>query len=263
MEKVKELSIDHYLFSAERIGEVSVLTFKEKPLLHIADLEAKEALFSYLELVACHDDIKVLMIKSAQEKMECTEYVSYYQRMIASSVDKMPLERMYNAVNQSILQLKKLDKMVIHTDSGKVILLFLNISLACDYRIVADNTVYQNPNIELGVVPKGGAVFFLSKMLGTAAASKLLFSREDITAVQARQLGIVDQVVPLEDLDRIAMETAKIYAQLPSSYVIGIKNLLNFMYKGLNQYLEFENVLLRKLIRSRHLANFKTLDENS
>jgi len=252
--------MDHFLFSGEKIGDVSILTFKRMPLLHVADLDAKTALFDYLELISSHDDIKALVIKNAPVKMERTEYINYYKKLIASAEDPVPLERMYNAVNQFILQLTNLEKMVIHVDSGNVILLFMNISLACDYRIVADNTVYQNPNIELNVVPKGGSVFYLSKMLGSLTASKLLLSREDITAVQAQQLGIVDKVVPLEDLDRMALETAQNYAQLPSSYAIGIKKLLNFNLKELNHYLEFESQLLRRQVRSCHLHDFGRLD---
>jgi len=192
--------------------------------------------------------------------MERDEYISYYRKIIASTVDQLLIERMYNAINQFILQLVDLNKMVIHADSGNVIQLFMNISLACDYRIVADNTVYQNPNFELNVAPKGGSVFFLSKMLGSANASRILLSEEDVTAVQAHKLGIVDKVVPLEDLDRIALETAQDFVRLPSGYCIGIKKLLNFDIKELSNYLEFESGLLRRLIRSCHLHNFGRLD---
>jgi len=250
MRKITALTIDHYLFSGETVGEISVLTFKKMPLLHVTDIEAKETLFNYLELVSCHDNIKILLIKSAPVKMERDEYISYYRKIIASAVDQLPIERMYNAINQFILQLVDLNKMIIHADSGNVIQLFMNISLACDYRIIADNTVYQNPNIELGVVPKGGSVFFLSKMLGTVTTSRILLSGEDISAVQAHKLGIVDKVVPLEDLDRMALETAQNYARIPPGYSSGIKKLLNFDIKELSNYLEFESGLLRRLIRS-------------
>ena len=260
MKKMTALTMDHVLFSGETIGEISVLTFKKMPLLYIADLEAKEALFDYLELISYHEEIKVLLIKSASEKIERTEYISYYQKKIASDVDPLPLERMYNAINQFILQLADLNKIVVHADSGNGILLFMNISLACDYRIVADNTVYQNPNIEINVVPKGGSVFYLSKMLGTLAASRILLSREDITAVQAQQLGIVDKVVPLEDLDQMALEAAQNYTQLPSGYAIGIKKLLNYNLNELRSYLKFENELLQDLVRFSHLHNFGRLD---
>lgn len=256
------LTMDHYLFSAETAGEISILTFKKMPLLHVTDLKAKEALFDYLKLISSHDDIKVLLIKSSPLKMERTEYISYYRKMIVSDIDRISLERMHNAVNQFIFQLVNLNKTVVHVDSGNVILLFMNIGLACDHRIVADNTVYQNPDIELDVVPKGGSVFFLSKMLGTVTASRILLSGEDVTAVQAHQMGIVDKVVPLEDLDRIALETAQGYARLQSGYSIGIKKLFNFYLKELGPYLKFETELLHRQVITCDLHDFGILDEN-
>jgi len=249
MKDLADLSIDHPLFSGEVVGEICILTFKEMPLLHVTELESKEALFDYLDLVSCHDNIKALLIKSAPVKMERNEYIEFYQKKIAVGADRISFERMFNAVNQCILKLAGLNKMVIHVDRGNVILLYMNISLACDYRIIADNTVYQNPNYELGVMPTGGTIFFLSKVLGSIATSRLLLSGKDITATQAQELGIVDKVVPLADLDRLALETAQTYSSLPSGYCLGIKKLLNSDIKELSNYLEYENQLFRKLTR--------------
>jgi 2-(1,2-epoxy-1,2-dihydrophenyl)acetyl-CoA isomerase len=250
MSRKTGLTMDHYLFSGEVEGEISILTFKEIPTSHVTDIAAKEKLFDYLELVSSHQDIKVLLIKNAPVKMTSEEYINFYRKLITTDVNLFPLERMYNAINQFILKLANLDKIVIHVDSGNVILLFMNISLACDYRIVAENTIYKNPSIVLNVVPKGGGVFFLSKMLGSVAASRILYSGEDITAIQAHRLNIVDQVVPLKKLERKALEKAQRFAQLPCGYSVGIKKLLNFDIKELSNYLEFENELLRRLIRS-------------
>ena len=250
MKKITALTMDHYLFSGKVEGEISTLTFKDIPMSHVTDIEAKETLFDSLESVSSHEDIKVLLIKGAPVKMTPEEYINFYRKLITSDVNLLPLERMYNAINQFIMKLVDLDKIVIHVDSGNVILLFMNISLACDYRIVADNTIYKNPSIELNVVPKGGGVFFLSKMLGSVAASRILYSGEDITADQAYQMSIVDQVVPLKDLEQKALEKAQRFVQLPCGYAVGIKKLLNFDLKELNRYLEFESELLRRLVQS-------------
>jgi 2-(1,2-epoxy-1,2-dihydrophenyl)acetyl-CoA isomerase len=252
MDNKTVLAVDHDLFSGQTINEICILTFKKTPLLHISDLEAKELLLNYLESISCNNEIRILLIKNASVKMDRAEYIRYYKKMIASGGDLILLERMYSAINQFILKLVNLNKLVVHADSGNVILLYMNLSLACDYRIVADNTVYQNPNIELNLVPKGGGVFYLSKMLGTSTASKVLLSNEEITALQAHQLGIVDKVVPLKDFDRVALETAQNYARLPSGYAIGIKKLLSFDIKELDRHLEYENRLLRRQIHSSH-----------
>ena len=259
---ISNFDVDFDLFTGKKVGDILILSFKEKPLLHVTDLNVKKELFDYLDAIDCCDEIKVLLIRESPSKMNRKEYIAFYENIIDPEFDRMSLERMYYAVSQFIVKLADLNKMVIHADCGNVILLFMNISLACNYRIVADDTVYQNPDIELGVVPKGGSVFFLSKMLGTVTASRILLSGEDLTAVQAQELGIVDKVVSLKDLDRISLETAQRYASLPSGYSIGIKKLLNFDLKELVHYLEFENQLIQRQIRSCHLHNFGRLNEN-
>jgi enoyl-CoA hydratase/carnithine racemase len=152
-------------------------------------------------------------------------------------------------VGQLVLKLAGLNKLVVSASSGKMVLLFLNVSLACDYRIVADNTVYQNANMDIGLAPKGGGVFFLSRLLGTRETSKLLLAGGDISAAKALQLGIVDEVVPLEELPKAAMAAAKNLAGKPSSYAVGIKKLLNYDMDDLQRYLEYEKEELRKAIR--------------
>ena len=58
------------------------------------------------------------------------------------------------------------DKIIISADCGKATLLYLSVSLACDYRIIAENSFYSNPNMELGVIPNGGATYFLTQLIG-------------------------------------------------------------------------------------------------
>jgi 2-(1,2-epoxy-1,2-dihydrophenyl)acetyl-CoA isomerase len=242
--------INHELFQGKKIGDILILSFKEKPLLHVTDLQTKKSLFHYLDRIACCDEIKVVLVRESPVKMNREEYVDFYKSLIEPGFTQASIERMNNAVNQMVLKLVGLNKMVVHVDSGDVIFLFMNIGLGCDFRIVADNTVFLNPYIELGAVPKGGGVFFLSKLLGAVKASRILYSGRDIEASEARHLGIVDNVVPLGELDHAALETARSYAQLPTGYAIGVKKLLNYDINELASFLEFENKMLRKVLHS-------------
>jgi enoyl-CoA hydratase/carnithine racemase len=135
-----------------------------------------------------------------------------------------------------------------HADGGNVLPLFLNISLACDYRIVADNTVFQNPCLEYGLVPKGGGAFFLSKILGASGALRLMLSEEDITAGEALKLGLVDEIVAVNELRNVALKVAEDFARKPSRSLRCSKRLLNYSFKELREYLEFETDELTKMI---------------
>jgi enoyl-CoA hydratase/carnithine racemase len=133
------------------------------------------------------------------------------------------------------------------------------VSLACDYRIVSDNTVFKNFHLELGLVPKGGSAFFLSKMLGFSKAYEILLSEEEITAQEALRLGIVDKVVTLSDLEETALKTAQHFTQKPTGSLLGVKRLLNYTIKEIEDYLEFENEELFRIVMSSEFQ--KRLEE--
>lgn len=60
---ISRLNVSEALFSGEKVGEILILSFREKPLLHVTDLSVKRALLDYLDLVACCDEIKTLIVK--------------------------------------------------------------------------------------------------------------------------------------------------------------------------------------------------------
>ncbi len=80
----------------------------------------------------------------------------------------------------------------MHVDDGIIMPPFLNISLACDYSIIGDKTIFRNPNIELDLPPKGGGVYFLSKILGHSKAIEFLLSENDVTAGEAKKSGLIN-----------------------------------------------------------------------
>ena len=142
----------------------------------------------------------------------------------------------------------ELDKIVVYADCGEVIQMFLNISFVCDYRIIADDTVFQNAHLDLGLLPKGGGVYFLSKMLGCSKMLQFLIFKDEITASEALQIGIVDKVVKCEELATAAFRVAKQFATKPARTLSGVKRLLNYCRRDLKDYLEFENEELLKIV---------------
>ncbi|MBW1873195.1 MAG: enoyl-CoA hydratase/isomerase family protein, partial [Deltaproteobacteria bacterium] len=202
MKKECDFDMTQDFFSAKRVDDIAVVTFRQNLLQHAIDLQAKTSLFDCLDAISRNDVVKSVLIMGSPRKTGREEYVEFYHQLLESKMDRVAIHRLYNAVDQYILKIVGLNKMVIHSDSGKVISLFMNTSLACDYRIVADNTVFQNPYLELSLVPKGGGAFFLSQMLGRSKAFEILLSGKDITAQEAAELGILDKVVPLPQLDK-------------------------------------------------------------
>jgi len=255
MENHKKPDVDTSWFSARKENNIVALDIKKNLLLKVDDIHAKEALFEYLRQISGDEAVKVLLIIGAPDKMGREEYIQFYQQMFQAGANLDNLSRLYNAVDQLVKRLAYIDKMVVHADSGEIISLFMNISLACDYRIAGDNAVYQNTHHELGLIPKGGGAFFLTRIAGIHKASEILLREDDIPVEESLGYGFVDKIVPAEEIREASMRIAGEFAEKSRHTLKGVKGMLNCCLDGLEKCLDYENKELRKIIRSRTLKN--------
>jgi enoyl-CoA hydratase/carnithine racemase len=86
------------------------------------------------------------------------------------------------------------------------------VALACDIRIAADNAVFAMPEVSVGLIPGAGGVTRLPKLVGAGRARELMFSGRRIDAIEAERIGLVEQVVPLADLENVVMTIAETIA---------------------------------------------------
>ena len=238
------------LFEGRKAGSLAFLYLRENLLLRATDLDRKDHLLEYMDRISQDSSVSALVIAGSKEKTGAKEYFEFYHRLCGLKFDRNAIYRMYNTVDQFILKIVGFQKPVIHADSGRLIPLYLNISLACDYRIISENAVFQNAYIDLGLLPKGGGAFFLSKILGKSTALELLLNQDEIPAKQALALGIVDKIVLPERLEDAAIDAAKKFEKIPGTTFSGLKRLLSFSEKELAEYLEQENNELMRIIDS-------------
>jgi enoyl-CoA hydratase len=76
----------------------------------------------------------------------------------------------------------------------------LELALACDLRVVADDARLGQPEVLLGIIPGGGATQRLPRLVGPARAKDLILTGRQITAEEALHIGLADRVVPADDV---------------------------------------------------------------
>ena len=221
--------------------DIAILRLGKDFLLESIDPSVSKRLLDAFERLSQSSEIKILVIINCPEKIGGEEYIDFCRQATRAQADHKTIHRVCNIFDQLIQKIIGLNKLVIHADGGKIIPLFLNISLACDYRIVSTHTTFQKPYFELGMLPKGGSVFFLCNLLGYSKTKQLLMSEKEISASEALGIGFVDQVVPDNKLEETAIQTAQDWSQRSTRSLIGIKRLLNYTMKDLNDYLNFES----------------------
>jgi enoyl-CoA hydratase/carnithine racemase len=109
------------------------------------------------------------------------------------------------------------------------------LALCCDIRIAADNAQFGLPEIKLGVLPGGGGTQRLPRLVGEAKAKELMFLGDFIPAQEALRIGLVNSVVPQDDVLPAALDMAKKLSQRPGAAVNLIKQAVD---RGLQMTLE-------------------------
>ena len=88
----------------------------------------------------------------------------------------------------------------------------LELALAADLRLAAEGAQLSFPEVKLGIIPGWGGTQRLAQLVGPSRAKQMIFSGEGVAAEQAETWGLVNEVVPPEQLAERALELAKTIA---------------------------------------------------
>lgn len=137
-----------------------------------------------------------------------------------------------------------LEKPVIGAINGVAAGAGINFALSCDILIASEAARFIQVFVRRGLVADMGGTFFLPRLIGLARAKELMFSGEEVDAGRALELGLVNRVVPAEDLIASAMEMAQRLAHGPTRAIGMMKNMLNRSFESnLESALEREAAL--------------------
>jgi 2-(1,2-epoxy-1,2-dihydrophenyl)acetyl-CoA isomerase len=118
--------------------------------------------------------------------------------------------------NRCILRLRELAKPVLGSINGDAVGIGCSLALATDLRIAANAARFGVVFSRIGLAPDGGASHLLRELVGTAKALELLFTGDLIDAGEALRLGLVNRVVPADDLADATRELAERLARGPT-----------------------------------------------
>ncbi len=154
------------------------------------------------------------------------------------STFKEALDKRYNPL---IRQISDLPKPVICALNGVAAGAGLSLALACDYRIASENATLTEVFINVGLVPDSGSSFYLPRLIGYAKAFELCITGDKLTAMQAKDLNLVNKVVNSSNLKKITEKIANNFASKPTAAIGLIKNLMKRSFNStLDDILDLE-----------------------
>lgn len=159
-----------------------------------------------------------------------------------------PFLRQIHTLQRMIRQFMNIDTTVIYSSSGETMMSLFGFALSCDYRIVANDFVLENKMGRSVFSPMGGVPWFLTRMLGKTGAWQLLREKREIHADEIWELGLLDQIVPLDRLEEESWRVAEDFSTLPWGYRAGLKRTMSAADGTLENYLEVEASVFKNTI---------------
>jgi len=149
------------------------------------------------------------------------------------------------------LQLRNMPKPTIAAVNGHAVGIGVTLPLQCDIRVASEEAQLSMPFVRLGLVPEFGSTYALTRLVGIGKACELIFTGKFIGAREAKEIGLVNQVVPASELEKTAFELAKTIAQgAPLAIQMAKRGLYQGLDAAIQAQLQYERLAFTILMRS-------------
>ena len=222
----------------ETTDAVRTITVNRPDKLNALNSATLDALHEAFDAAAADADVRVVVLSGAGEK-------AFVAGADISEMNGLtPVEgRDLSLRGQRMMRrVEKMPKPVIAAVNGFALGGGLELAMCCHLRIAGDNAKVGQPEINLGLIPGFGGSQRLLRLAGRAATLELCLTGAPIGAERARELGIVNRVVPAAELQA---ETLKLASQLANAAPLALRAMLDCVNIGgecgIEEGLEYES----------------------
>ncbi len=214
---------------------VATITLNRPEKLNALTTEMANKFSQVIQDVRVNDEIKALVITGAGSGF-CSG-TDLERRLPGAKQETKERWEVISPIGHQLLPLVRLEKPTIAAVNGAAAGLGLSIALACDIRLASENARFTAVWVKRGLIPDGGATYFLPRILGISKALELMFTGDIMSATEAERIGLVSKVVPHDNLMTVAKETATKIAEGPS---VAIELMKKAAYRALENSLELQ-----------------------
>lgn len=207
----------------EKDGNVAVITINNPKALNALSTEVLEDLEAAVKDVKADDDIYAVIITGAGDK----SFVAGAD--IAEMKDKTVEEAaQYGAFGNKVFrEIETMEKPVIAAINGFALGGGNELAMSCDIRLAADNAVFGQPEVGLGITPGFGGTQRLARIVPVGIAKEIIYSGRNIKPEKALAIGLVNAVYPHDELMPAAKKMAAGIAKNAPKAVAASKKAIN------------------------------------
>jgi enoyl-CoA hydratase len=191
----------------EQEGRTVVLTVNRPEKLNALNDAVRDEMVAALDEVENEDSVGAIVITGAGDK----SFIAGAD--IGEFEGRTPLDQRHAMRSPRIFDvMASYPKPVIAMINGFCLGGGCEVSLSCDFRIASESARFGQPEINLGLIPGGGGTQRLPRQVGLGHAMRLILTGELIDAAEAKEIGLVEWVVPTEELRSKTLQLAETIA---------------------------------------------------
>ncbi|MCX6005125.1 MAG: enoyl-CoA hydratase-related protein [Chloroflexi bacterium] len=179
----------------EKKGNAAWITLNRPEVLNAQNDLLRAEVVEALETARDDDEVYVIAITGAGERaFSAGADISEFPKRYPADIIK------WKGRKGPYMVIREMPKPVIAAVNGLAFGGGCEIVLACDCVIAVEDAQFGQPEVRVGVIPGGGGTQILPRLIGEKKAKELIFSGRPITAAEALQMGMINQVVPRDKL---------------------------------------------------------------
>lgn len=227
--------MNHECIIAEKIRRVGMITLNRPQQLNALNEQLMRELTAALNDFESDDDIGCILITGSEKAFAAGADIQVMQ-----DLDYMDV---YGAdyITRDWERLKTCRKPVVAAVAGYALGGGCELAMMCDIILAADDAVFGQPEIKLGVLPGAGGTQRLPRAIGKSKAMELCLTGSNFSAAEAERAGLISRIVPALSLLDEAMACAEKIAAYSLPVAMMIKESVNRAFESsLNEGLLFE-----------------------
>jgi len=206
----------------EKKDQTALLTFNRPEVLNALNTTVATESLDALQSIQNDPDVRVLILTGAGRAFVAGADITEMQAKNAEQA------RIYSELGHRFMNtLQDLPQPVIAAINGFALGGGLEVALACDIRIASESAQFGLPETILGIIPGWGATQRTARLVGTAKTKEMIFTGRRIKAAEALSMGLVNQVVPNEELMDTVNEMAATMCRQGQTALRHAKTVIN------------------------------------
>jgi len=213
----------------EVCDNVATLTLNRPESLNSVNPAMIDALLAASSLAAGDIAVRAVIVRGAGEHFMAGGDLKWFREQtdLPAQASRARFEELIEGVHASVLNFKRMNKPVIASVHGAVAGFGLSLMLAADLVLASDNAYFTLAYSNIALSPDGGATWSLPRQVGLKQAMEIALLGERFDVSRARELGLVNRVVPHDDLEAETLKLARRLAAGSRTALAHTKALLN------------------------------------